>query len=85
MKRTSVNINVPILLFKLLLYLQTLRPHVIKALGAGESQQLTRKENVSSSADFLWQLEALLKDEDAAVRAKTCELLHLVSNHAAGR
>ncbi|XP_028270746.1 radial spoke head 14 homolog [Parambassis ranga] len=35
--------------------------------------------------DFLWQLEVLLKDEDAAVRAKTCELLHLVTNHATGR
>ncbi|XP_014827710.1 PREDICTED: radial spoke head 14 homolog [Poecilia mexicana] len=34
---------------------------------------------------FLKQLQVLLQDDDAAVRSKTCELLHLVMNHSIGR
>ncbi|XP_043968149.1 radial spoke head 14 homolog [Gambusia affinis] len=34
---------------------------------------------------FLKQLQVLLQDDDAAVRSKTCELLHLVTNHSIGR
>uniref|UniRef100_A0A3B3WQ26 Radial spoke head 14 homolog n=2 Tax=Poecilia mexicana TaxID=48701 RepID=A0A3B3WQ26_9TELE len=31
------------------------------------------------------RLQVLLQDDDAAVRSKTCELLHLVMNHSIGR
>ncbi|XP_008301565.1 radial spoke head 14 homolog [Stegastes partitus] len=34
---------------------------------------------------FLEQLPALLTDEDASVRTRTCELLHLVTAHSVGR
>ncbi|XP_022621611.1 radial spoke head 14 homolog isoform X2 [Seriola dumerili] len=34
---------------------------------------------------FLERLVVLLKDEDPSVRARTCELLHLLTAHSAGR
>ncbi|XP_072242982.1 radial spoke head 14 homolog [Leuresthes tenuis] len=34
---------------------------------------------------FLEQLRVLLRDEDPSVRAKTCELLHLLTAHSFGR
>uniref|UniRef100_A0A3Q3DYW9 Radial spoke head 14 homolog n=1 Tax=Hippocampus comes TaxID=109280 RepID=A0A3Q3DYW9_HIPCM len=37
------------------------------------------------SEGFLDQLEVLLKDGDAAVRTRTCELLHLVTSHNIAR
>ncbi|KAI4820953.1 hypothetical protein KUCAC02_028910 [Chaenocephalus aceratus] len=37
------------------------------------------------SGGFLEQLKVLLKDEDSIVRAKTCELLHLLTAHRIGR
>ncbi|XP_077377939.1 radial spoke head 14 homolog [Festucalex cinctus] len=37
------------------------------------------------SEGFLDQLEVLLKDEDAAVRTRTCELLHLITSHNIAR
>ncbi|XP_040897633.1 radial spoke head 14 homolog [Toxotes jaculatrix] len=37
------------------------------------------------SGGFLDQLKVLLTDKDPSVRARTCELLHLVTAHSAGR
>nr|XP_061836953.1 radial spoke head 14 homolog [Nerophis lumbriciformis] len=37
------------------------------------------------SEGFLGHLEALLKDEEPAVRTRTCELLHLLTSHNIGR
>ncbi|XP_024660280.2 radial spoke head 14 homolog [Maylandia zebra] len=34
---------------------------------------------------FLKQLKVLFRDEDPSVRAKTCELLHLLTSHSIGR
>ncbi|XP_038139076.1 radial spoke head 14 homolog [Cyprinodon tularosa] len=34
---------------------------------------------------FFKDLHVVLKDEDPSVRAKTCELIHLVTNHSIGR
>ncbi|XP_015230041.1 PREDICTED: radial spoke head 14 homolog [Cyprinodon variegatus] len=34
---------------------------------------------------FFKDLHVVLKDEDSSVRAKTCELIHLVTNHSIGR
>uniref|UniRef100_A0A669EWU3 Uncharacterized protein n=1 Tax=Oreochromis niloticus TaxID=8128 RepID=A0A669EWU3_ORENI len=33
---------------------------------------------------FLKQLKVLFRDEDPSVRAKTCELLHLLTSHSIG-
>ncbi|RVE67827.1 hypothetical protein OJAV_G00085410 [Oryzias javanicus] len=37
------------------------------------------------NAGFLQQLKVLLEDEDPLVRAKVCEILHMLAAHASGR
>ncbi|KAK5909276.1 hypothetical protein CesoFtcFv8_003221 [Champsocephalus esox] len=61
-------------------------PRRVRAL-ASLCDLLRDPERISCtvSGGFLEQLKVLLKDEDSIVRAKTCELLHLLTAHRIGR
>lgn len=57
-----------------------------RGVGATSCLPVSIKQDVPfCAAGFLEQLKAPLQDEDASVRAQTCELLQLLAQHHSGR